>query len=136
MVTEAIPCPGGLAIAAAPRLQGLRFTGPDKGARRRDITQGLGVFAESPAICLGYVWVTFTATSSKPAPESSASYSLLQRSGDAPDHTDARATPGGNLFFSPRNTTSETANRPPGLRTLNASEITLLLRGEADHTSR
>src|ERR671914_637955 len=82
---------------------------------------------ESPAICSGgYVWVTSTATSSNPASESSASYSPLSSAPEThPNHSSTfRATPGGNSFFSPRSTTSETANRPPGVRTLKASPIT------------
>src|SRR5919107_811034 len=73
-----------------------------------------------------YVWVTSTETSSKPASESIRSYSSLWRAPEThPDHASMLFTSSsGSLPLSPRNTMSETAKRPPGFRTRNASEIT------------
>src|ERR687890_455347 len=79
-----------------------------------------------------YVWVTSTETSSKPASLSSFSYSSFSRAPETqPDHASMlRTSSSGSLPLSPKNTMSETANLPPGLRTRNASEITLGLSVE------
>src|SRR5918993_2748019 len=76
--------------------------------------------------------VTSTDTSSKPASRSSFSYSSFSSAPEThPDHASMLLTnSAGSLPFSPRNTMSETANRPPGFRTRNASEITLGLSAE------
>ena len=76
--------------------------------------------------------MTSTETSSKPASLSSRSYSSFSSAPETqPDHASMLLTSSaGSLPLSPRNTMSETAKRPPGLRTRNASEITLGLSVE------
>jgi hypothetical protein len=83
----------------APRLPYLRFAGPDKGTGRRNLTQSLGVFTGGPAVYSeGYVRVTSTAISSKPASERSPSYSPFSSAPEThPNYSSTlRATPGGN----------------------------------------
>src|SRR5215207_5212071 len=70
--------------------------------------------------------LVFTA-SSRPASPSIFSYSSFSRAPETqPDHASMLLTNSfGSLLLSPRNTMSETAKRPPGFSTRNASEITL-----------
>src|SRR5215204_7601113 len=82
----------------------------------------------SPVIASGsYTWVTSTDTPSKPAAASDCSYSAFSTAPEThPDHISAvRITSLGRALLSPRKTTSETANLPPGFKTLYASRITL-----------
>ena len=116
--------PEGLVVAVAPRLRRLRFARSDESARRTDLTQSLVIFPEDPCYLLRGIRVGDLHRDLLEAGlcESSASYSFFSSApATHPDHSSTlRATPGG----------TETANRPPGLRTLKASPITCGFSGE------
>jgi len=113
--------PEGLVVAVAPRLRRLRFARSDESARRTDLTQSLGIFPEDPCYLLRGIRVGNLHRNLLEAGlcESSASYSFFSSAPERRSST-LRATPGG----------TETANRPPGLRTLKASPITCGFSGE------